>query len=350
MTTSNCIENGKIVDNLGIVSSHLVAGTGFLSDFVASLSDFFGGRSGTYKRQLESLYYDAMLELSDNARKLGANALIGVRIDIDNISGKGMSMFMITALGTAVLADFNQPSKEKTSQQFDGIPLDMLNNEVEEQRVLVELSSDDYTISQESWKFILNNPSPKYSDYLTSRFAKIASTYSLAETYETFKSNYANYISSIDRDIAIKCLYPILENSSPVLYGNTLKILEDNQLFDAASIQRIIENKTSGCSVYRLLAISKPSYSSADLDEMKNVLALIESQPDLGRVEEAKDGIFKGKGKYICRNGHKNNEDCEYCIMCGENIKGQTADDVKAIALFKERCKALEKLLTSVDS
>ena len=345
MTTANSIENGRIVENLGIVSSHLVAGTGFLSDFVAGLSDIFGGRSGTYKRQLESLYYDAMLELSDNARELGANALIGVRIDMDNISGKGMSMFMITALGTAVVTEFDAHHKE-SKEPVEGVSWDLLNSEVERQRVIAELASDHVTISQESWDFILNNPSPEYANGLTSRYAKIAeSEFSMSEAYDAFRKNYASFISIIDRETAIKYLYPILVDSSAALFNRTLQLLEENQLFDAVSIGRLLKNNSLGGSVYRLLAITQPSYKENDLSAMKAVLAEVESLPDLGRIEGGKDGLFKGKDKFVCRNGHKNNADREFCADCGENIKGQTEDDVKAIAVFKDRCSALENLL-----
>ena len=346
MSTTNAVENGKVVENLGIVSSHLVAGTGFLSDFTAGLSDFFGGRSGTYKRQLESLYYDAMVELSDNARELGANALIGVRIDMDNISGKGMSMFMITALGTAVIAEFNSERKTETKAPVEGISLDMLSGEIERKRVLAELAGENVTITKESCDYILNNPSPEYAPGLVKRYEKIGSTeFTSDEYYGDFRKEFANYISVIDRDTAIKYLYPLLKDANTVLFSRTLQLLDENQLFDAGSIADYLRDGSLEGNVYCLLKLPKPSYTSNDLDKMKAILTTIESLPDLGRSEGAKDGLFKGKEKFICRNGHKNNTDREFCSTCGENIKGQTEEDVKAISVFRNRCNALEELL-----
>ena len=79
VTTTNSIENAKIIEYKGLVTSNIVAGTGFLSDFTAGLSDFFGGRSGTYRRQMESLYSEALDEISFKAQKINANAVIWKR-------------------------------------------------------------------------------------------------------------------------------------------------------------------------------------------------------------------------------------------------------------------------------
>ena len=107
LSTTNTIENGKVLKYYGVVSSHIVAGAGFFSDLAASISDFLGGRSGAYRGQLERLYEAALDDISDKAHALGANAILGLSINMDNIAGKNMSMFMITAIGTAVKIDYD---------------------------------------------------------------------------------------------------------------------------------------------------------------------------------------------------------------------------------------------------
>lgn len=95
--------DGYIIEEYkGMIMANQVAGTGFLSDFTASASDFFGGKSGTYRNQMEDLYTDVRLQLTQKARQLGANAIIGVSSNYDNIGAKGMSMFMLSMQGTAV--------------------------------------------------------------------------------------------------------------------------------------------------------------------------------------------------------------------------------------------------------
>ena len=104
ITTTDSIHGWTITDYRGLVSAHVVAGTGFFSDFAASLTDVFGGRSLSYQRQLASIEQETLDSLRNSAMQRGANWILGVRVDFDEISGKGMQMFMVSAQGTAVQA------------------------------------------------------------------------------------------------------------------------------------------------------------------------------------------------------------------------------------------------------
>jgi uncharacterized protein YbjQ (UPF0145 family) len=70
-------------------------------DFFASIHDIVGGRSGSYEKVLRSGRDSAIDEMADEARRLGANAVIGVDLDYGAL-GSGESMIMVTATGTAV--------------------------------------------------------------------------------------------------------------------------------------------------------------------------------------------------------------------------------------------------------
>lgn len=118
ITTTNNVENYVVDKYLGVVTANLVIGTNFFSDFVASLSDFFGGMSGTYRKQMDTLYERARDQISSEAKQRGANAILGYRIDFDEISGQGKSMFMISVSGTAVKLS-NKPQAVKKSYRYD---------------------------------------------------------------------------------------------------------------------------------------------------------------------------------------------------------------------------------------
>ena len=62
ITTTNNVENYVVDNYLGVVTANLVIGTNVFSDFVASLSDFFGGMSGTYRKQMDTLYERAIIK------------------------------------------------------------------------------------------------------------------------------------------------------------------------------------------------------------------------------------------------------------------------------------------------
>jgi uncharacterized protein YbjQ (UPF0145 family) len=101
ITTTPGVEGRRVTAYHGIVSGEAILGANFVRDFFASVRDIVGGRSGSYERVLRSGRDSALEEMADEARRLGANAVIGVDLDYGAI-GTGESMMMVTATGTAV--------------------------------------------------------------------------------------------------------------------------------------------------------------------------------------------------------------------------------------------------------
>jgi len=103
-TTTNTIEGRQIVEYRGIVTGEAILGTNIFRDFFAGIRDIVGGRSGSYERVLRAARETAIRELEDEAQRAGANAVIGIDIDYENIStGSSGSMLMVSASGTAVV-------------------------------------------------------------------------------------------------------------------------------------------------------------------------------------------------------------------------------------------------------
>lgn len=101
LTTTNNIEGKRITAYYGIVSGETIIGANIFKDFFAGIRDIVGGRSGAYERVLREAKDTAMNEMSEQARSLGANAVIAVDLDYETV-GSGGSMLMVTAAGTAV--------------------------------------------------------------------------------------------------------------------------------------------------------------------------------------------------------------------------------------------------------
>lgn len=120
-STTDNLEGWKVAGYLDVVSAHVVAGTGLFSDVAASISDVFGGRSSSYKRQLEEINEEATRELKEKAAQQGADAIIGLRIDHDEISGQQKGMLMVTAAGTAVRAEQKESSSAQDSSEGSGV-------------------------------------------------------------------------------------------------------------------------------------------------------------------------------------------------------------------------------------
>lgn len=104
ITTTDRIENYIIEKYLGTINANKVIGTSILNDLFASITDILGGSSDTYQYEMDNLFRKVIRGIESKCIKAGGNAIIGLRIDFDEISGQGKSMFMISAVGTAVIA------------------------------------------------------------------------------------------------------------------------------------------------------------------------------------------------------------------------------------------------------
>lgn len=101
VTTTPEIQGKITKDYLGIVSGEAIIGANFFKDFFANIRDIVGGRSGEYERVLREAKEHALREMEEQARMLGADAILGVDLDYETIGGNG-SMLMVSASGTAV--------------------------------------------------------------------------------------------------------------------------------------------------------------------------------------------------------------------------------------------------------
>jgi len=100
VTTPN-LEGRKITKYYGIVSGEAILGANIFKDLFAGIRDIVGGRSAAYERELRQAKEIAMEEMTDQARRLGANAVVSVDLDYETI-GQAGSMLMVSASGTAV--------------------------------------------------------------------------------------------------------------------------------------------------------------------------------------------------------------------------------------------------------
>ncbi len=99
-TTPN-IEGKSITKYFGLVSGEAILGANIFRDFFAGIRDIVGGRSASYERELKKAKEIAINEMTEDAKALGANAVISVDLDYETI-GSGGSMLMVSASGTAV--------------------------------------------------------------------------------------------------------------------------------------------------------------------------------------------------------------------------------------------------------
>lgn len=104
LSTTNNIEGKKVVKYLGLVSGDAILGANIFRDFFASVRDIVGGRSAAYEKELRKAKDIALGEMREQAKNLGANAIVGIDIDYETI-GTNSSMLMVSANGTAVVLE-----------------------------------------------------------------------------------------------------------------------------------------------------------------------------------------------------------------------------------------------------
>ena len=102
VTTTDGVEGRAIVEYRGIVSGEAVMGTNVFRDFFAGITDLVGGRSGTYESELRKAKDFAIAQMTEDAGRLDADAVVGVDLDYEHLGGGNRSMLMVTANGTAV--------------------------------------------------------------------------------------------------------------------------------------------------------------------------------------------------------------------------------------------------------
>lgn len=101
LSTTPSLEGYIIVEYCGVVTGEAILGANIFKDFFAGIRDIVGGRSGAYESELRKAREIAFAELQDQAKSLGADAVVGIDIDYETV-GKDGSMLMVSVSGTAV--------------------------------------------------------------------------------------------------------------------------------------------------------------------------------------------------------------------------------------------------------
>ena len=103
ITTTNTVPGMEIAEYKGFATGEVVAGINFIKDLGAGIRNLFGGRVQGYEDEIIQARTEALKELEARAAAMGANAVIGVRIDFDALGSNGNNMLLVTVTGTAVV-------------------------------------------------------------------------------------------------------------------------------------------------------------------------------------------------------------------------------------------------------
>jgi uncharacterized protein YbjQ (UPF0145 family) len=102
MTTAFELPGMKIKDNLGVCYGLVVRSMGFAGSVTASFKALRRGEISEYTQLLEDSRRHAIDRMVENARLMGADAVIAIRFDSSEI---GQQFTEIVAYGTAVTVE-----------------------------------------------------------------------------------------------------------------------------------------------------------------------------------------------------------------------------------------------------
>ncbi len=102
VTTTFGFDGYKIKQHLGVVRGITVRSRSIVGSFGASVQQVFGGNISIYTEMCEHARQEAFELMLEHARQLGANAVIGMRYDANDIAD---GVAEVLAYGTAVIIE-----------------------------------------------------------------------------------------------------------------------------------------------------------------------------------------------------------------------------------------------------
>jgi uncharacterized protein YbjQ (UPF0145 family) len=99
LTNVNTVPGKKIVEHFGIVQGSTVRAKHVGRDLMASLKNLVGGELKGYTELLQDSRQEAMKRMEEQARGLGANAIVNIRFATSSVAQGASELF---AYGTAV--------------------------------------------------------------------------------------------------------------------------------------------------------------------------------------------------------------------------------------------------------
>ena len=341
--TTSSAEGLKIKKHLKPVSAHIVAGTNLFSDFLGGLTDVFGGRSSSYQKQLSSLYNEAIDRIKYNTHEIGGNCVIGLNIDMDEISGKGKSMFMLTAIGTAVIIEKDEKlnSLSNTNEKFENVGVERINNLRQRKNIIEKAEKRELYYDDETWSFITSNQVQEVFPALLRRYTNVIENFeSMQDAYNFFNKNFISYIDAQEESKKVSLLYDKIEtetNHQVALYLS--KVIKELNLFDYEKNMSLLKNsdfKKQKIGL-RIATYDKSFYDKEDIVNLNQTKTFIsDTFKERGEISTKKQLLSsKEKEVWNCECGNKSVEIGEYCGSCKNDIFGFKESEMKPTDIVK---------------
>ncbi|NIA23719.1 MAG: heavy metal-binding domain-containing protein [Proteobacteria bacterium] len=102
LTTVDHIEGKKIIKTLGLVKGNTIRARHIGHDIIAKFKNVVGGEISDYTKMIAEAREQAIDRMIDNAKSMGANAIVGVRFTTSSVMQGAAELL---AYGTAVVIE-----------------------------------------------------------------------------------------------------------------------------------------------------------------------------------------------------------------------------------------------------
>lgn len=342
VVTTSVVEGRSVKKHIKPITAHIVAGTNVFSDFAASFTDVFGGRSGTYQKQISSLYDEAIAKIKLAAFELGANCVVGLSIDMDEISGKGKAMFMLTAIGTAVVIEdvIAQITPTNTTEKFENVSYERINVLHNKKEMLRKANENQLGLGDESWKFITENQFEEIFPFLLKKYHPMSISPASQGDAKAFYEKMTAYIDTFSEDKKKELLYQsaLAEDSDTVLQAIS-NMIKDLQLLDFNLAKDLVQHTDFKKQKLGLQIVThiKPFYNKEDLALMGDMVNYIQNNfKERGTLTTKKQMLSsKEKEVWVCECGKTNDvqniSNSVHCDSCNKDIYGFKPTDVTPV-------------------
>jgi uncharacterized protein YbjQ (UPF0145 family) len=348
ITTTESLHGWEIEEYLKPVFASVVIGTNVFSDISASFTDFFGGRSESYERKLQLVKDNAINILTSKALELGANCLLGLKVDMDEISGKNSQMFMITAYATAVIAKNLTSSKSLISVK--NVDKSTVTDKATLIKMLKDFSNPKYQLTTGNITLATAYKADEFKDHFFDRLKKqFKSSYEDSATKNKVLKTFLDYFVSLDTTVSKSIFYNgLLVEPDSLVIENLSEVIVQVDLVDYKLILNLLgaEEFFKRKVALKILMGDKPFYTIDDIAELKIVVNKVEkSFPEQALRSMKKSGFLTVEREvWTCECSKTNEAGDMYCSNCYKDIYGFKQDDIKPQTVIDSLTNKVEAL------
>lgn len=317
VTASDNIPYQEIEKQFGIVDSQIVVGANLFRDAFASFRDLLGGETKGYKKDIDKMKNAAISSIKSQAIKKGANAVIALKIDLDELSGGGKSMFMMNIYGSAVKLKQSALESDINTDAIEEFSFEDLEYFKEKNRLYTQIENCSDILKEVDLSSI-----SKYKLWNKEISSRVLES-SLDANHEKLEELNDN-LSEIPDELLEEFLANKFDKIRSSLWDRIYNSFESRNWFNYKLIKKFL-NDDSHIKRFRALqlcTLKKDFYERSESKELKELGRFITTDFNKNIPTKVVTKMINKKEVYVCPNCLKETDANQSYCECGANKKG----------------------------